>query len=279
MGTTDANRILDVFNELKEMSDSTIQDLLTKATVRTGLFKRRMVHVARRFGALKKWVDLSRVSLQKLVKSLEGTAIYDEALKEVFTKDLDLKRMLRVVDEVRKNEVEIMKLDTDGTATPVARVGIERVSMKTDLIPPERMRLILLETTRARLLNETRTFICANCWDYIEMIRIKDLPDKPTCPQCGSTNLGVLRKEEDEVYSILEKKGEKLNKTEEKTTRWAQKTGRLMSSHGKLAATALSAKRVTISDVERILNRENEASDRFFELIIEAERRALKKGF
>ncbi|MDH5450263.1 MAG: DEAD/DEAH box helicase [Candidatus Bathyarchaeota archaeon] len=279
MGTTDANRILDLFNELKEMSDSTIQDLLTKTTVRTGLFKRRMVHVARRFGALKKWVDFSRVSLQKLVKSLEGTAIYDEALKEVFTKDLDLQHMVRVLDEVRKNEVEVTKLDTSGVATPVARVGIERVSMKTDLIPPERMRLILVETTRARLLNETRTFICANCWDYVEMIRIKDLPDKPTCPQCGSTTLGVLRKEEDEVYSLLEKKGEKLTKTEEKTTRVTQETGRLMSSYGKPAATALSARRLRISDVKRILNREKELSDRFFELIIEAERQALKRRF
>jgi len=238
-----------------------------------------MVHVARRFGALKKWVDFSRVSLQKLVKSLEGTAIYDEALKEVFTKDLDLQHMVRVLDEVRKNEIEVTKLDTSGVATPVARVGIERVSMKTDLIPPERMRLILVETTRARLLNETRTFICANCWDYVEMIRIKDLPDKPTCPQCGSTTLGVLRKEEDEVYSLLEKKGEKLTKSEEKTTRVTQETGRLMSSYGKLAATALSARRLRISDVERILNREKELSDRFFELIIEAERQALKRRF
>jgi len=279
MGTVDANKIVGLFNELKEMSDSTVQELLIRATVKTGLFKRRMVHVARRFGALKKWADFSKVSLQKLAKSFEGTAIHDEALKETFTKDLDLQHVIRVLDEVRRGEVEVTKLDTGGVATPVARVGIERVSMKTDLIPPERMKLILVESTKARLLNETRTFICADCWDYVEMIRIKDLPDKPACPRCGSTTLGVLKKGEEEVYSLLEKKGEKLTKEEEKIKEWAQETGRLMSMYGKLAATALSGRRLKISDVEQILKQEKELSDLFFELVIEAERNALKMRF
>lgn len=279
MGTTNADKIVDLFNELKELSNSTIQELLTKATVKTGLFKRRMVHVARRFGALKRWVDFSKVNLQKLMKSLEGTAIYDEALKEVFTKDLDLQHMIRVLNEVRRGEVEVTKLDTGGIATPVARLGIERVSMKTDLIPPERMRLILVESAKARLLNETRTFICTECWDYVEMIRIKNLPDKPVCPKCGSTALGVLRKEEDEVYLLLEKKGEKLTKSEENIKEQAQRTGRLMSMYGKLAATVLSGRRLKISDVEQIVKKEKKLSDRFFELIIEAERNALKRRF
>jgi len=279
MGAVDANRIVGLFNELKEMSDSTIQELLIRATVKTGLFKRRMVHVARRFGALKKWADFSRVSLQKLAKSFEGTAIHDEALKETFTKDLDLHHVIRVLDEVRRGEVEVTKLDTGGVATPVARVGIERVSMKTDLIPPERMKLILVESTKARLLNETSTFICTDCWDYVEMICIKDLPDRPACPRCGSTALGVLKKGEEEVYPLLEKKGEKLTKEEEKTRERAQETGRLMSMYGKLAATALSGRRLKISDVEQILKQEKELSDRFFELVIEAERSALKMRF
>ena len=49
---------------------------------------------------------------------------------------------------------------TGGDATPVARVGIERVSMKTDLIPPEKMRAVLVAAAKARLLNETGNFIC-----------------------------------------------------------------------------------------------------------------------
>jgi len=279
MGAANADRLVDLFDEMKRMDEMDIRDMLTRATVKTGLFKRRMVHVARRFGALKKWVDLGRVTLMKLMKSFEGTAIYDEALKETFTKDLDLENTIRVLNEVRKGEIEVTKLETEGVATPIARVGIERVSMKTDLIPPEKMKIILVESAKARLLNEVRTFICTSCWEYLEMVRMKDLPEKPTCPRCGSSSLGVLGREEEELQSLVDKRGEKLTKNEEKMKERALKTARLTTEYGKPAAVALSGRKLKVSDVEEILREEKELSDRFFELVIEAERNALKRRF
>jgi ATP-dependent Lhr-like helicase len=238
-----------------------------------------MIHVARRFGALKKWVDFSTVSLRSLMKSFEGTAIYDEALKEVFTKDIDLQRLLYVLNKLRKDEIEVVKLETRNVATPVARVGIERVSMKTDLIPPERMRRILIESAKARLLNEVHVFLCTNCWDYLEMIRVKDLPDKPICPKCGSSNLGVLRGEEEQIQVLVEKKGEKLTKSEQKWREKAMRTAELLASYGKPAAVALAGRKLRVSDVEEILWQEKKLSDHFYELVIEAERKAMKRRF
>src|SRR3972149_4344535 len=186
MGTANSESIVEVFAELRDMPEQAVKDMLTKSTVKTGLFKRRVIHVARRFGALKKWADFSNVSLQKLVTSFEGTPIYDEGLKEVFTKDLDADGLVHVLRKMRDGEIQLQAVDTGGNATPVARVGIERGSMKTDLIPPERMRAVLVESAKARVLNETGNFVCTNCWNYMEMIRVKDLPEKPKCPRCGS---------------------------------------------------------------------------------------------
>jgi len=277
----DAKQIIQMLNEMKESSDLDIQDMLTKATVKTGLFKRRMIHVARRFGALKKWADFSRVSLQSLLKGFEDTVIYDEALKETFTKDLDLDHLLKVFNRVRKGEIEIVRLETGGVATPVARIGIERVSMKTDLIPPERMKRILVESSKARLLNEVRTFVCTNrdCGDYLEMIRIKDLPDKPVCPKCGAPTLGVLSSEEDQIWPIVEKKGEKLTKGEQKLWNQARETAKLVAKYGKPAAVALAGRRLKTADAAAVLSEESHISDHFFELIMEAERKALKRRF
>jgi ATP-dependent Lhr-like helicase len=279
MGAANSESVIGLFNELKGMSEPAVQDILTRAVVRTGLFKRRMIHVARRFGALKKWVDFSTVSLRSLMKSFEGTAIYDEALKEVFMKDLDLQRLLYVLNQLRKGEIKIVKLETQNVATPVARVGIERVSMKTDLIPPERMRRILIESAKVRLLNEVRVFICTNCWDYLEMIRIKDLPDKPTCPKCGSPSLGVLRREEEQIRVLVEKRGEKLTKSEQRLREQAIRTAELLATYGKPAAVALAGRKLRVSDAEEIFWQEKKLTDRFFELIIEAERNALKRRF
>ena len=279
MGVATSESVIGLFNELKKMREVTVRDMLTRAVVRTGLFKRRMIHVARRFGALKKWVDFSTVSLRSLVKSFEGTAIYDEALKEVFTKDLDLQRLLYVLDQLRKGKVEVVKLGLQSEATPVARVGIERVSMKTDLIPPEKMKLILIESAKVRLLNEVRAFICTSCWDYLEMICIKDLPDKPACPKCGSSSLAALRRGEEQIRVLVEKKGEKLTKSEQTWQKQAVRTAELLASYGKPAAVALAGRKLRISDVEELFLHEKNLTDRFFELIIEAERKALKRRF
>jgi ATP-dependent Lhr-like helicase len=279
IGAANSARVIEVVDELCAMPEQTVKDLLTKSTVKTGLFKRRIIHVARRFGALKKWADFSSVSLQKLVTSFEGTPIYEEGLKEVFTKDLDADGLVQVLGRIRDGEVRLEALDTGGNATPVARVGIERVSMKTDLIPPERMRAVLVESARARLLNETDTFVCTNCWDYLEMVRVKDLPDRLKCPRCGSMAVGLLKVDEEAALALVEKKGQRLSKAEERLQAYALESARLMEKYGKVAAVALSARKVRALDVAGVLEKEPRLSDRFFELVLEAERKALSRRF
>ena len=279
MSIANADRLIALFSDLKQTPQATVKDMLTTATVKTGLFKRRMIHVARRFGALKKWADFSTVSLSSLVKSFESSIINEEALKEVFTKDLDLQRLLQILHDIQADKIEVIKIDNKGTASPVARLGVERVSMKTDLIPSERMKAILIESAKARLLNEVRTFICTQNWDYTEMIRLNDLPDRPACPKCGSIRLGLLSREEERILSFVDKKGEKMTKSEQKMLEKALETAELMSDYGKAAAVALAGRRVRTQDALNVLRKQHALSDSFFELVIEAERDALKRRF
>jgi ATP-dependent helicase Lhr and Lhr-like helicase len=279
IGRADAKRLVEVFDELRTMDETAIKETLTKSTVKTGLFKRRVIHVARRFGALQKWADFSNVSIQKLITSFEGTPIYEEGLKEVFTKDLSVDGLVRVLKRMHGGEIELLAVDNMGNATPVARTGIERVSMKTDLIPPERMRAVLIESAKARLLNETGNFICTSNWDYLEMMRIADLPDKPNCPRCGSQALGLLKVETEKADPLVEKKGEKLTKDEEYLSGIAVETARLIEKYGKPAAVALSARKVKVSDIAVVLEKEPKLTDKFYEEVLEAERKALSKRF
>ena len=279
LGRADAVRLVEVFSELKAMPEQAIRETLTKSTIKTGLFKRRVIHVARRFGALKKWADFSNVSLQKLIQSFEGTPIYEEGLKEVFTKDLSLDGLVSVLKLMEDEKIALVAVDNQGSATPVARTGIERVSMKTDLIPPERMRAVLVESAKARLLNETGGFICTNCWSYSEMIRIADLPNKPKCPNCGSPALGLVKVEAEKADMLIEKKAQKLNKDEERLREVAVETARLIEKYGKIAAVGLSARKVRVSEIAGILEREPTLSDNFYELVLDVERKALSKRF
>ncbi len=279
MGTMTAERLVEVLNEIKDMNEQTIRNTLTLSTVKTGLFKRRVIQVARRFGALKKWADFSNVSLQKLISSFEGTPIYEEGLKEVFSKDLDADGLVMVLGRLRTSDARLQVVETGGNPTPIARVGIERVSMKTDLIPPEQMRTVLIESAKARLLNETGNFVCTSCWEYMQMIRIKDLPDKPKCPRCGSFALGLLKVEEEKAIGLVEKKGEHLVKNEEKMRNYAKLTAELIERYGQVAAVALSSRRVSVADISALLEKEHKLTDRFYELVLEAERKSLSKRF
>jgi ATP-dependent Lhr-like helicase len=279
MGSLNAEGVVCLFGEMAELSAQTVKDSLILATVKTGLFKRRMIHVARRFGGLKKWADFSSVSLQKLVKSFEGTPIYEEALKEVFTKDLDVENLVSVLGLIRDGEVVVTRVDNGGALTPIARVGAERISMKTDLIPPERMRAVLVESAKARLLSEAGSFVCTNCWGYVEMLRANNLPDRPRCPKCGSHSIGLLKVEEERALPLVDKEGTGLTKSEEKLREHAVETARLIEKYGKPAAVALLARKVTPTEIMRVLEKEQKLTDRFYELVLEEERKAISKRF
>jgi ATP-dependent Lhr-like helicase len=113
----------------------------------------------------------------------------------------------------------------------------------------------------------------------MEMIRAKDLPEKPKCPRCGSTAIGLLKVEEEKVLPLIEKKGEKLTKSEEKLQKQALQTAKLLTKFGKNAAVALCARKVQPSDVKEVLEKESKLNDRFYELVLEAERKAISKRF
>ena len=106
-----------------------------------------------------------------------------------------------------------------------------------------------------------------------------NLPDNPKCPRCGSFALGLLKVEEEKAWLIMEKKGEKLTRNEEKLRSQALKTARLIKKYGKAAVVALSARRVKPSDIEEILAKEPGLSDNFYQLVLEAERKVMAKRF
>jgi ATP-dependent Lhr-like helicase len=113
----------------------------------------------------------------------------------------------------------------------------------------------------------------------MEMMKIKDLPDRPKCPKCGSSAIGLLKVEEEKALPIVEKQGLKLTRSEEKMHDQAMQTAKLIEKYGKAAAVALCARRIHPSDVREVLEKESKLNDRFYELVLEAERKAVSKRF
>ncbi|MEM3061356.1 MAG: DEAD/DEAH box helicase [Candidatus Bathyarchaeia archaeon] len=277
--TADLANSDDIIKILISLTRVDITELIKKALMRTGLFKRRLVHVARRFGAISRWVDFSSISLKRLMESFEGTAIIEEALKETLEKDLDVFNTAKVLNKIANGEIEIINIDNKGRPTPITKIGLERISMKTDLIPPEKMKRILIESTKARILNEVRSFVCTSCWNYAEMMRIKDLPEDFKCPFCNSKAVGILNETKEEIEKLIRKKDKTLSNRERNLIDEAKESAKLFEKYGKVVAYIMAGRKLAIEDVKDILRYRKEISDNLFEAIIEAEKEALKRRF
>ena len=277
MQTSGEASVDDILTCLSQTSAQDARELIHEAVVATGLFKRRLIHAARKFGALSKGVDFGTVSLRQLVKSFEGSVIYDQALRDTCTGDLDIDGTLEVLRKMQTGEISLVRVEKEQSPTPILEAGVEKMSMRTTLIPTEKLRRLLIESTKARLLNEALTLVCASCWTYVETKRIKEIEEATVCPSCGSSELGAVKMTEDEVRVALTRSDK--DRSRRRVVQRAKEASGLYKTFGVAALAALAARRLRLTEVEEILNEERNLNDRFYELIVEAEREAMRRGF
>jgi ATP-dependent Lhr-like helicase len=263
---------------LRQLATMDVPALVVESSKKTGLFKRRLVHVARRFGAITRGVDFGSVNLRQLMRSFEGTVIMDEAFKEALEKDLDVDNTQRVLKEIGRS-IEVLVAPKREEASPIARIGIERISRKTDLIPPEKMKRILLESTRVRILNEARTLACPNCFRYAQIYRVKDLPQDFACPKCHKAVLGMTAELPELVERIGAKKGRNLSGAEEDFIKDLKASSTLLKKYGIAAAYVLAGRRIGPAEARVVLRRTHRVSERLFESIMDGEKRILRRRF
>ncbi len=266
---------------MKRLAHEDIRELATRALLRTGLFKRRFLHVAKKFGAISKDADLSDISLSNIMKGFEDTVIFDEALKLTLFNDADVEQTVHVLNKIESGHIEVEIIEEE-SLTPIARIGIEEISRMTDLIPPQRMRSILKDSVLTRLLNETRTFVCTECWSYAEVLSVRNLPEEIICPKCSSSKIGLLNETLEDVLTLCDKELSKFKRLPDKKRvliRRAIRSAELISKYGLAAVMALVTRGMSILEAKAILKEESEVNEKLIEMILDAERRALKRRF
>ncbi len=268
-----------VKDALEGLSADDVEDLIERLAERSGLFRRRLIHVARRFGALSKYSQQTTISLRRLLDAFKGSPIYAEALKEFSEEDLDVEEAKSFLTQLRNDEftIEIIRKQT----TSLGALVLERISRKTELIPPDRMQKILIESTRARLLNEVRIIACTKCWKWIEPIRIIDLPEKPQCPNCSSRAIAALDVYEDDVRKLAVEMEEetRLDADQNRLLQRSTESARLIEAYGKPAAVVMAGRRVRLRDGEQVVKGMKSVDDELVNRVIDAEREAMKRGF
>ena len=232
-------------------------------------FRWRLAQVARRMGVLRKEVELTHSLLDKLMVSLKGTPVFEETFKEVVQKDLDLERAREVLDLLRSGEIEVRSVGERDHPTPLSAQVWRGHHLGLEPAVPGRLKLLALASTRARLLGEVRTFACASCRSWFREMPLHELEERPTCPSCGSAEIGMVEEPEEEVRRAAElaERGR-----ESEVWRRVVESSRLLSKYGRIAALALAGRHLTPKAAEEILRREREFSSSFLELVLRKER-------
>jgi ATP-dependent Lhr-like helicase len=269
----------DILNIIKEISMGNISEIIVPAIVSSGFFRKRVVHIARKMGVILKEASLLDIPASKIVKAVKDTPIYEEALRNVANYDMDIygasEFLKNIID--KKFEIKIVKLDSP---SPLALLTLNKYKKEFEFSTSERMQGLILKAVKARLLSESPLLLCSNCWKYYERKPLKDIEDTINCPNCGSKKIVCLNDIEiEDLYGLISRKGKPINNNEKRLIKKIKKISILIEKYGKAAAITLCGKNLEIKDVIEILEKENKFNDKLIELIIEAEKKTLKRMF
>jgi len=257
-----------LLNRLRSLKEEEVEELLLSGIESVGMFKRRIVHVGRRFGVIEREADLTSVQVDKLASLLKGTPVYEEAKKELLQKDYDAERLKSFLAELRDGRVSVEIVEGRDLPSPLARSGLRSAEAHVDLFPPDRVDKILLRYASARLRSGVLTLMCTENMDYYETIRVSEMHFPLKCPSCGSGYVGVVP-DEDSARSV---KYRPKSKKSRRILERARRTALLLYRHGQRSAMALVARRVPLKEAESILE-SAKTDEQFVRSIVDAERR------
>jgi len=254
------------FREVLETTDpDRLEAYLELALKKSDALKFTLAQVAAKFGAVKRYREgKGRFGGDRLLAALEGTPVYDEALREVFHADLAVAETAELLEQIQDGSlgVEIAR-----ERTPLGTAGR---SAGTEFLVPENADADVIETIRERIRNDRVILFCLHCADWRRTTKVRRVRDQPECPDCGSTRVAALNPWDDETVAAV--RASEKDEEQERRTERAHRAASLVQTHGKRAVIALAARGVGPHNAARIINKLREDEDEFYRDVLRQER-------
>ncbi|MEW6222097.1 MAG: DEAD/DEAH box helicase [Candidatus Hadarchaeota archaeon] len=256
---------------LRTLSPGQLRAVTELTMKNSSMFKWRLVHVAKRFGAIKRGADLSSINLRRLVGTFEGTPIYSETIREIMLEKLDLPRAEEVLKKIHLGDIKVIRAEGK-ELTPLAWIILDELS-GGEIVTPKRAEKEILASVKLRLEQKGARLHCMNCNQWTVYTRVKRLPDPVECKKCGARLVTVLPFEYRKTLAAIKKKaaGVKLTEAERRLVEKAVQSATLLLTYGKKAVIALSGRGVGPSVATRILAK-RPGGDDLYRAILKAEK-------
>jgi ATP-dependent Lhr-like helicase len=255
----------DVVEILRETDPAHVRDLIELSLKNADALKFKLAQVAETFGRIKRWRDgSSTFGKNRLLDALEGTPVYEEAIRELLHEELAVDMASDVLERVQSGDLAI---ETVGGHTPIGTGGR---NSGTELLTPENADASVIKTVKERLQNDRVILFCLHCQDWKRTKTVSRVRDQPSCPECGSTRIAALNPWDEETVSAV--RANEKTEAEQKQTERAYTAASLVQSHGKQAVIALAARGVGPRNAARIINKLREDETEFYRDILARER-------
>ncbi len=266
------------FSEIFHLSSEGMEKLLSSGIKRTSLFRWKFSQVAKRFGVLKKdfsYTELKR--MDRVIRLYEDTALYREAVKEVFRDNMDVERAKEIVDKIRSGEIKY-EFFRSKEISPFAEIGLQNYG---EVVVPERAELFIARAVKRRILNRRITLFCLYCGKWHESFTVKNIEPEIRCGNCSARMLAVLKRDERELMKLYRryKRGEKLTPEEWRKVKSLQLSANLFLSYGIWAVYAQAAVGIGPDVAKRVLARARDEDSLFREIVKEERNYARTRVF
>ncbi len=260
---------------VKSLDPAKLEYLIETAVLDTPAFRRRFIHVGKRFGFLSKTWDAKGVNLKRIIAKLpKDSPIILEALKEVYSTLLDVDKTIEVTRAIKTRDVYVKSIQhLREKFSPLAKNALDLGGLGELFAPSEPVEAILssfIETVK----DKSPRLICTHCKNaFTVSLRDLKLNDKIACVHCGATQIASEQYEEAILKS---KQGKKLSKELKSKLEEAQSAMSLISSYGGRALFALETYGVGPATASRLLARLHTTEDSLFTDLLEAQKTFLK---
>ena len=269
--------VIEVVGELHGLD---LKAATEKAVERSGIFKRRLIHAGKKCGAIAKDADYASVSISGIIEAPRDTPVHEEAMSMIFHDDFDLADAIDVVKKIHDGAIEVKLVEYEGL-TPIARIGVEEISRRGEIVSPERLRALLKQSTRARINDTFLVAVCTNCWNLLELRKVADLEGLDRCPVCEKPAIGLSADSYENVFSLAMKARSRgdLRGSRLKLVEGLKKTAELRKEYGHAADMLLAGRGVRLSEATALAVKMRKEGRDVVELIIEGERDALRRRY